>query len=378
MVGLSEELRLLDGMARDFALNELVQGREERDHYPFAPPCEDVLARAHQVGFFSLLLPEELGGAAEPVQALCLVLEEVCREDASLGGAVFTVALAQELLARAGAVEKLEQIYSRTVSVRDALLAFPSFHNPGDTQPNLAAERHKDGYRLSGGVDYVVLGNIAGKAVLPAKSGDRPGYSLFLVDLQAEGLEGSEPVLSLGLHACPAVDLRLSGVEGELVGEEGKGPDYFEAAVDRLSVAAAAASCGVMKGSFSTALDYARQRIQGGRKIVNWSEVRMILSSMAVKAKVAEMLVREAARAVDGKEPGWRLASRAAALQVQEEATELTCDGIQILGGNGYMQDYGQEKRFRDAKQLQSLMGMVPLRRLRYIRRIVDGESPWA
>lgn len=104
----------------------------------------------------------------------------------------------------------------------------------------------------------------------------------------------------------------------------------------------------------------------------------MILSSMAVRAKAAEMLVRRAAAAVDAASPGWALASRAAALQVQEAATEVTCDGIQLLGGNGYMQDYGQEKRFRDAKQLQALLGTAPLRKLRYIRRVVDGERPWA
>lgn len=378
MIGSSEELSLLEGMARDFATGELVEGREERDRYPFGPPFEDVLAKAAEVGFFSLLLPETLGGAAEPVQALCLVLEEVCREDASLGGALFTVALAQDILVHAEEMEKLNRIYSHTESVRDLLLAFPSFYNPGDTPPGLTAERGEGVCRLHGVAEHVVLGNVAGKALLPAGSGNGAEYSFFLVDLDAEGVERSEPVLSLGLHACPAVDLCLYGAEAEPVGEEGRGPEYFEAAVDRLSVAAAAASYGVMRGSFDAALEYARQRVQGGREIVNWSEVRMVLSSMALKAGVAGMLVREAARAVDGKEPGWAHSSRAAALQVQEDAAEVTCDGIQVLGGNGYMQDYGQEKRFRDAEQLQSLLGMVPLRRLRFIRRIVDGESPWA
>lgn len=375
-VGLSEELRLLDGMARDFALQELVEGREERDHYPFAPPFEGLLARAHEVGFFSILLPEEMGGAGEPVQALCLVLEEICRQDASLGGAIFTVALAQDLLRLAGVEKGTLKRSEEAASFREVLLAFPSFHNPGDTPLPLAVHKSGEEFLLSGNVEYVVLGNMATKALLPAGGG--PGWSLFLVDLSEEGVSVGEPVLSLGLHACPAVDIRLEGVRGVLVGEEGRGQDYFEAAVDRLSAAAAASSCGVMKGSLETALEYARQRRQGGRQIVDWSEVRMILSSMAVKTKVAETLVYEAAEAVDQGRPGWAFSSRAAALEVQEAATQVTCDGIQLLGGNGYMQDYGQEKRFRDAKQLQALLGMVPLRRLRYIRRVVEGESLWA
>ena len=103
----------------------------------------------------------------------------------------------------------------------------------------------------------------------------------------------------------------------------------------------------------------------------------MLLSGMAVKGKVADMLVDQASRRVDCEEPGWQLDSRAAALHVQEMAADATTDGIQLLGGNGYMKDYGQEKRFRDAKQIQALMGLTPMRKLKYIKRIVDGEPPW-
>ena len=55
----------------------------------------------------------------------------------------------------------------------------------------------------------------------------------------------------------------------------------------------------------------------------------------------------------------------------------MTEDGIQVLGGNGYMEDYGQEKRFRDARQAQTLLGLVPRRKLEYVRRVVDGESEY-
>jgi alkylation response protein AidB-like acyl-CoA dehydrogenase len=253
----------------------------------------------------------------------------------------------------------------------------PVFNNPSEVRHLAQAHWGHGRCTLNGRMEYLVLGGTAQHALVPVQTAGASGFSYVLVNMETTGVRRSEPILSLGLHACPAVDLTLSEAAGEPVGETGRGEECFERAVDRLSVAAAAASCGVIKGSFRAALDYARQRMQGGREIVNWSEVRMILSSMAVRGKTAEMLVRQAARAVDGEEPGWELASRAAALAVQEEAAEVTCDGIQLLGGNGYMQDYGQEKRFRDAKQLQALLGMVPLRRLRYIRRIVDGESPW-
>jgi alkylation response protein AidB-like acyl-CoA dehydrogenase len=376
-VTISEELKMLDGMAKDFATKELVDEREEHDHYPFGPLFESVLAKALEVGFYSVMLPEDMGGSAEPISALCVVLKEVCRADASLGGIIFTNALAQEVIAQAGGKDLLARIASEDGSFKQALIAFPSYNNPAEVDHSARAVRKGASYELSGSVEFVVLGGTVGRALLPARVEGTEGHSWFLVDLGGEGIEASEAVLSLGLHACPAVDLSLSSVPGELIGDEGNGDAYFEAAADRLSVAAAAMSAGTMQGSFVDALDYCKQRMQGGREIVNWSEVRMLLSSMAVAGKVADMLVEKASEAVDREEAGWQLASRATALQVQKMATEETSNGIQLLGGYGYMKDYGQEKRFRDAKQIQVLMGITPVLKLKYIRRIIDGELPW-
>lgn len=374
---ISEELKMLDGMARDFAAKELVDEREEYDRFPFGPLFDRVLAKAQEVGFYTVLLPEEMGGSAEPISALCLVLKEVCRADASLGGIIFTNALAQEIIAQAGGGDLLKELTSEDGSFQQTLIAFPSFNNPGEVEHAAEAVKKDKGYELSGGVEFVVLGGTASRALLPARVEGSEGHSWFLVDLGNAGVGASEPVLSLGLHACPAVDMSLSGVPGRLIGAEGEGDSYFEAAVDRLSVAAAAMSAGAMQGSFTDALDYCKQRMQGGREIVNWSEVRMMLSSMAVSGKVADMLVEKAAEAVDREEAGWQLASRASALQVQKMATGATSDGIQLLGGYGYMKDYSQEKRFRDAQQIQVLMGITPVLKLKYVRRIIDGELPW-
>ena len=221
-------------------------------------------------------------------------------------------------------------------SFQQALIAFPSFNNPGEVESAARAVKKGGGYELSGAVEYVVLGGLVRRAILPARIEGAEGYSFFLVDLKADGVDASDPVLSLGMHACPAVDLALSGVPARLIGAGGEGNAYFETAVDRLSVAAAAMAAGVMKGSFTEALDYSKQREQGGRLIVGWSEVRMLLAGIAVKGKVADLLVECASCAVDREEPGWQLASRAAALQVQEMATGATSDGIQLLGGYGY------------------------------------------
>jgi alkylation response protein AidB-like acyl-CoA dehydrogenase len=215
----------------------------------------------------------------------------------------------------------------------------------------------------------MVLGGLARHALVPAQRPGSEGFSYFLVDLEQAGIRKSDCVLSLGLHACPAVDLELDQVEAELVGQEGEGALYFGKMADRLYPAAAAMSLGIMKGSYKEALEYARKREQGGQTIIHWSEVKMLLANMAIKVTNAEMIVAQACEAVDACSSGWQARSHAAALYVQELACDVTTDGIQVLGGVGYMKDFGQEKRFRDAKDLQALMGMAPVKKIKFVER---------
>jgi alkylation response protein AidB-like acyl-CoA dehydrogenase len=369
-------MEMLKELADDFAAKELVEDREENDRYPFSPFFEQVVEKADEVGFFSLTLPEELGGGGMGVGALALVLDALAQADASLGGIVFANALAQEVCLQAGE-GKAMAVPDGTRAARDCLLAFPAYDDPRHTGITLEAAKKGRGYALTGSIDYVALASLGSRALLPAGAGGKDGASFFLAATGDAGMSLSDPVFSLGLHACPACDLALRGVEARLVGEEGRGGYYFAAACDRMLVAAAALATGVLKGSVREALDYARQRRQGGREIVNWSEVRMILADMAIAAQSADLLVEGACRAVDGREPGWEQYAGAAAIKAMDMACDATTDGIQLLGGNGYMVEYHQEKRFRDAQQIQALLGLAPVKKLDYVKRIIEEGLPW-
>ena len=369
------EKTMLAELASQFSAGELEGKQEERDRYPFAPFFEVAVSKAAQVGFLALTLPEEMGGSGGGLCELTTVLEIICRTDASLGCVMFTDSMAQQVLLLSGSDELLSSVYAGDRGYPASLLAFCSFSDPNQLAGDVRAVQDGGGYRLFGSVPYLVLGNVAGSAVIfaPVEGSDRP--SCFLVDLAGVGVQRSEPVLSLGLRACPAVDVTLNAAAGRLVGREGRGGEQYREAADWMSAAAAAMASGVMRGSFDEALSYARRRRQGGREIVDWSEVRMILAGMAVKVEVSGMLVDGACLAMENGEPGWRQGSRAAAMQVQEMACGLTTDGIQVLGGNGYMKEYGQEKRFRDAGQIQALLGLAPMKKLEFMDRIVDGDA---
>jgi alkylation response protein AidB-like acyl-CoA dehydrogenase len=361
------ELKSFEDLARSFAAKELAAHREEHDRYPFGAFFDTVVTKAYEVGLLGATLPEECGGIGQNISALCVILEHISAADASLGGIIFTNTLSQEILLAAGNKDILAAIAGNAADANDALIACTAFANPSETGITLEATKTKDSYVLNGFIEYVVLGGIAGHALLPARIKGQEGYSFFVVKLSDKGIAKSGPVFSLGLHACPAVDMNIAGTEANLIGKEGAGASYFKQASDRMHAAVAAMQCGIMKGSFNEALDYSQQRCQGGKEIINWSGLRMILGQMAVQVKIAEMVVSEAAMAVENQEYQWNLSTRAAALHLSELACKLTTDGIQCLGGNGYMKDYGQEKRFRDAKHVQALLGLAPMRKLSVI-----------
>lgn len=371
IAGADKELKLLDKAVAEFAGKELAPFREENDHFPFGPFFNPVLDKAFALDFFHAVLPESLGGMGQGMRALSIILYNLCREDSSLGGIVFTNAAAQEILLAANAADSLATVTGKAGNARDFLIGFPVHGNPCEITPTAEAKQNGEGYVLEGTSSYVVLGGVAGHVLVPARIRNMDGFSFFLVSMAGQGLTVSSPVHSLGLHACPAADLLFAGAPATLVGAPGRGKTIFEKTANRLSVAGAAMSAGVMKGAFQEAFEYARGREQGGRKIIGWSEVRMMLARLAVAVTTAEMIVAHASQAVDAAEPGWEAASRAALIHVQDMACDATTDGIQVLGGVGYTKDFGQEKRFRDAKHLQALLGMAPMKRLQFIEQMM-------
>lgn len=365
-----KELKMLDKAASEFAKKELAPEREENDKFPFGPFFDDVLNKAFALDFFHIILPESLDGMDQGMAAFSVILDNICREDSSLGGIIFTNTAAQQVMLEAGATDLLHPVVSQE-SVNDFLIGFPVFNNPAEVGHLADAKPDGDGFTLSGKLAYLVLGGMAGHCLVPAKIAGQEGYSFFLAKTKDNQMAISDPVLSLGLRACPAVDIEFNNSRAVLVGQEGQGDAYFTKMADRLHVAAAAMAAGVMKGSFSEAFNYSKERFQGGQAIINWSEMKMMLSNMAIAIENADMILASAVSAVDNQSPGWERCSRAAALQIQESACELTTDGIQALGGVGYMKDFGQEKRFRDAKHIQALLGIAPMKRMKYIEALI-------
>jgi alkylation response protein AidB-like acyl-CoA dehydrogenase len=362
----AEDIRGFSDAARDFAVRELIDKREEHDRYPFGELSVESIKSASDIGFYGVNLPTEYGGMNTRGAAIATILENLSIADASAAAIVFTNAAAIEVINQASQEADCSSIYKRLTEPGALPVSFHCYTAIGE----IDAPRIDAVGAISGGLGFVSLGGLARYAVIPARAGDDK-LSYYLVDLKGNGIKVSDTVYSIGLHACPAVDLTLERVSGYLIGISGEGEKYFDRMQSTLSVSAAAVSLGIIKGSFFEALQYAKERRQGGRPIIEWPEVKMMLANIAIEARVGQLCLASACQQIDAGVDGWEKATRAAAIHTAEMACRATTDGVQLLGGNGYMKDYGQEKRMRDAKQVQCFLGMAPVRKIDLIEQVI-------
>lgn len=361
------DLESVRQLAERFAGKELEPKVLEFENYPYAPFNQAALEVAEELGFLCLILPEERGGSGMGMRALCEILREVAAVDAGIAAVIFVSNLARSALFRWGAPEGLDPVDSAS------LIAFPVYELPRDLPRNLVAEKKGDGYLLSGSVEYLALAPVAGALLLPVqvKGTDRIGF--FVADPKTEGIRVGEPVLSLGLRTCPAADVSFDRVtlpEGNLLCEDADSGYPLLAA--SFGPAAAALAVGVLTGSYEAAMQYARDRYQGGRMIVDYDQVRLMLANMAVIAETGRALVDCMALAVENDDPG--PLSDAGLILITEQTSRAATDGVQVLGGYGYMQDYRQEKRMRDAKQIEAIFGAAPAKRLELMAKLLKQE----
>ncbi|MBF0239384.1 MAG: acyl-CoA/acyl-ACP dehydrogenase [SAR324 cluster bacterium] len=363
------DYKMIGDSALAFAQKELLPHLAENDRYPFVPFFYETFNKASQLEFFHLHLPEALNGWGGNITPLCVILKNMSQVDASMASILLTNAFAQEIILQSGQTEGLQLLLKKSKAPEEFIFAYPLFMNPDIDSLQIEAEKKQQHYSLSGKAEYVVLGNVTKPCLLPAKIKGQNSYSFFWVDLSQSGVTCNEPVLSVGLHACPAVDILLDQVKGQLIGLVSEGAVYFNKALSKMLPAAAAISLGLMKSSFKEAFEYSLKRWQGGRKIINWSELQMILSEMSFKVKTAEMLLEQVCQTADYNDEKWVEAVHAAAIYILDTACEITSEGIQVLGGYGFMKDYFQEKRFRDAQHMQSVFGFSYLRKLNYLNK---------
>src|ERR1700716_2926983 len=340
----------------NFAIKELAPHADEWEETTFP---DSVFRRMGELGFLGLDKPEEYGGQGGDYFS-ALVLGEAI-SNANCGGLAMGVAVQTDMAMPpilAFGTEEQKQQWVVPAIKGEAILCL------GITEPDAGSDvkgiktravRDGDEYVINGSKTFITNGHRAHAIVLVTKTDPDAGHggiTLFLVPMDLPGVIREKKLEKLGMHASDTALLAFQDVRvpaSAMLGEEGKGFYHimWELQGERL-IGAAGCVAGAQR-CFDRTLEYAKERTAFGRPIGRFQAIRHKFAEMATKIETARQMVYTTAwRFQNGEYPVREITM--AKLYSARIAVEVADECIQIHGGNGYMQEYGIERAWRDLR----------------------------
>lgn len=366
---LSEEQKMMQSMARDFAENEIIPYALKWDKNSEFPV--KTIQKMHEIGLMTIGIPAEYGGAGLDFLAQNLVVEEISRGDAG----ICVIMAASTLLGPdpvflAGTHEQKKWWYDQQ---NDGVLAAFCLTEPGagSDAAGISTTCVKDGnnYILNGTKQFISNGGVAGLytvfATLDKKLGSK-GICCFMVDRNTPGISIGPEEDKMGIRSSNTTSVIFEDVRvpaRNRLGQEGEGFRICMKVLDISRAMVAAMATGVAQAAFEASVKYAKERVQFGKPIATFQAIQFILADMAQYIQAGRLLYYEASSKQDMGLPYTAAASLAKCF-AGDTAMKVATDAVQVFGGYGYIKDYPVEKYFRDAKIMQIFEGTAQVQRL--------------
>lgn len=350
-----EEEAMFRAAVAEFARREIAPRARAMDETGELDP--GLLASLFEIGLLGIEIPEQYGGQGGTFTQALLAIEEIARVDPAVAVVVDVQnTLINCAIQQWGSEEQKRRWLPRLAGGTLGAFAL-SEAGAGSDAFALSARAVSDGggYRLTGRKLWITNAAEAGLFLVFANANREAGYrgiTCFVVERGAPGLRVGRKEVKLGIRASSTCELILDEVYvagGDVLGQPGQG---YRIAIETLNVGRigiAAQMTGLAAAALAHACEYAKQRKQFGRPIVEFQAVRMELARMATDVESARLLVYNAARR---REAGLEFVKEAAMAKYRaaEIAESVASRAVEILGGAGFTRDYPVEKLYRDAK----------------------------
>ena len=377
---LDEEQRIIQQMARAFALNELHPNAAEWERAGCIPP--EVLRRMGKLGLMGVCVDEAWGGAGADFMSYILALEEIA---AGEGGCSTVMSVNNSPVCAAIQKYGSEEQKARwlTPLARGEIIGCFLLSEPqaGSDASNLRTRAVDDGnhWVITGDKQFITSGSISKVAMIFAvtdPAAGKRGISCFLAAIPAEGYTVARIEEKLGQRSSDTCHIVLDGLRvssDDMLGAPGEGYKIALANLSTGRIGIAAQATGMARAAWSQALGYAQEREAFGKPIIEHQAVDFRLAEMATEIEAARQLTHHAARLLDAGLPSLKEASMAK-LFASEMAERVCSAAIQTLGGYGYLSDYGVERIYRDVRVTQIYEGTSDVQKL-VIGRALRAES---
>ena len=365
---LTEEERLLQATARDFAQREVAPGAVERD----ATEAYDrgLFGRMGTLGLTAAPFPEAEGGAGFSYLGWTLAMEELGRADMAVAVSLSVHVLSQFPVIRWGSPEQKAR-WLPAMLAGEALGAFALTEpQAGSDAAAIAtrAVRAAGGYELTGTKIWISNAPDAERYLVFASLDPAAGPSAitaFLVERGTAGFRFGAREHKMGIRSCPASELvfeRALVPAANRLGEEGQGYRIALSALAEGRISIAAACVGLAQSALEQSAAYLTQRRAFGGPLADQQGLRFMLAEMAQSVAAARALTRQAAVAKDRGEPLAEVSSLAK-WTASDAAMRVATDAVQLFGGSGYSRETGVKRLMRDAKGAQIYEGTNQIHR---------------
>ena len=379
---LTEEQLLVQDTARRFAAEDIAPTLEEEErNHEFRI---DRVARMGELGFFSCVVDEKLGGNGMGFMESVLIAEQIARVSAS-----WRLPFNMQNLGPALTVEKFGTEAQKQKYVPGWIdgtkLGFFAMTEP-NTGSDVASMRTfardvGDHWEIQGSKIWISNAHVGDAGLLYAytdREKKHKGISAFIIEPKTlKGCTARAIETKLGLHCAPTGEFFFEGAripKDTILGEPGDGFKICMWQLNNTRLGCAAGALGVAGGALDLAINYANERVQFGKRISEHQMIQSQIAEMAVEHQAAQMLVYRAAWLKDQGKPN-QYETSMAKFAASEAAVHAANECMKIFGSYGFSTEYPAERFYRDAKSLQVVEGTSNVQKL-IISGMALGHTP--
>lgn len=378
--GLGDDVDMLREHVYNFAQNEiapLANKADEDNQFP-----NHLWTQLGDMGLLGVTVSEEFGGSNMGYLAHTVAMEEISRASAGIGlsyGAHSNLCVNQ--LHKNGSQAQKEKYLPKLVSGEDIGALAMSEPGAGSdvVSMKLRADKKGDKYVLNGNKMWITNGPDAHTFIIYAKtdtSAGSKGITAFIVEKDTPGFSQAQKLDKLGMRSSNTCELVFVDAEvpaENILGELGGGVKVLMSGLDYERLVLSGGPLGIMQACMDVVVPYIHDRSQFGKSIGEFQLVQGKIADMYTQMNAARAYVYAVARSCDRGQTT-RKDAAGAILYSAELATKMALDAIQLLGGNGYINEYSTGRLLRDAKLYEIGAGTSEIRRM-LIGRELFNES---
>src|SRR5205809_2554080 len=375
---LGEDIDMLRATVQQFAANEIAPRAADIDRSNQFP--DGLWRKMGDLGLLGITVEETYGGTQMGYLAHIVAMEEISRASASVGlsyGAHSNLCVNQ--IGRNGSEAQKRKYLPKLISGEHVGSCAMSEPDSGSDVVSMKTRADKKGDRfvLNGSKMWITNGPEADTLVVYARTdanaGPR-GITAFIIEKGMKGFSTAQKLDKLGMRGSDTCELVFDNCEvpeENVLSEVGRGVNVLMSGLDYERAVLAAGPIGLMQATMDVVLPYVHERKQFGEPIGTFQLVQGKIADMYTTMNASRAYVYAVAKACDRGETT-REDAAGAILYAAEKATQCALDAIQLLGGNGYINDYPTGRLLRDAKLYEIGAGTSEIRRMLIGRELFE------